>query len=133
MRSAQENPNVAALTQNCGFLSNLMRIYLHEDVAYAGRFVSKGLSDVSEHQASRVLRKHGIHLQRRRTWCIRTGLQSAKKATDIVGLHLSPPENAVVISVDEKPVIQTVQAAQEYLRLPTAKAMTGYNHQYRCH
>jgi hypothetical protein len=27
----------------------------------------------------------------------------ARKAADIVGLYLAPPENAVVICVDEKP------------------------------
>jgi len=36
----------------------------------------------------------------------------AQKAADIVALYLQPPENAVVLSVDEKPHIQALERAQ---------------------
>ena len=100
---------------------------------WTGNLVSKALGDVSEHQVWRVLRKHGIHLQRRHSWCISTDSQFTEKAADIVGLYLSPPENAVVIGVDEKPAIQALERAQGYLRLPSGKAITGYNHEYKRH
>ena len=100
---------------------------------WTGNLVAKALGDVSDHQVWRVLRKHGIHLQRRHSWCISTDPQFAEKAADIVGLYLSPPENAVVISVDEKPAIQALERAQGYLKLPNGKAITGYNHEYRRH
>jgi len=35
------------------------------------------------------------------------------RGSDIVGLYLSPPDNAVVISVDEKPAIQALERAQK--------------------
>ena len=101
--------------------------------AWTGKLVSNALGDVSEHQVWRVLRKHGIHLQRRHSWCISTDPQFAEKAADIVGLYLSPPDNAVVISVDEKPAIQALERAQGYLKLPNGKAITGYNHEYKRH
>jgi len=100
---------------------------------WTGNLVAKALGDVSKHQVWRVLRKHGIHLQRRHSWCISTDPQFAEKAADIVGLYLSPPESAVVISVDEKPAIQALERAQGYLKLPNGKAITGYNHEYRRH
>jgi len=100
---------------------------------WTGNLVAKALGDVSDHQVWRVLRKHGIHLQRRHSWCISTDPQFTEKAADIVGLYLSPPENAVIISVDEKPAIQALERAQGYLRLPNGKAITGYNHEYRRH
>ena len=100
---------------------------------WTGNLVAKALGDVSEHQVWRMLRKHGIHLQRRHSWCISTDPQFTEKAADIVGLYLSPPENAVVISVDEKPAIQALERAQGYLKLPNGKAITGYNHEYRRH
>ncbi len=100
---------------------------------WTGSLVAKALGDVSEHQVWRVLRKHGIHLQRRHSWCISTDPQFAEKAADIVGLYLSPPENAVVISVDEKPAIQALERAQGYLKLPNGKAIAGYSHEYRRH
>ncbi len=39
---------------------------------WTGRLVAKALGDVSPHHVWRVLRRHGIHLQRRRSWCIST-------------------------------------------------------------
>jgi transposase len=100
---------------------------------WTGKLVSKALGDVSKHHVWRVLRKHGIHLQRRRSWCVSTDPQFAEKAADIVGLYLSPPENAVVICVDEKPAIQALERAQGYLRLPNGKAISGYGHEYKRH
>jgi hypothetical protein len=79
------------------------------------------------------LRKHEIHLQRRRSWCVSTDPQFAPKAADIVGLYLNPPENAVILCVDEKPGIQALERAQGWLRLSDGKALTGYNHEYKRH
>jgi transposase len=81
----------------------------------------------------RVLRGHGIQLQRRRSWCISTDPQFAQKAADVVGLYLDPPENALVLCVDEKPHIQALERAQGYLRLPNGRALTGFSHEYRRH
>lgn len=100
---------------------------------WTGPFVAQRLGDVSSHQVWRVLKLHGIHLQRRRSWCISTDPQFAAKAADIVGLYLDPPENAMVLCVDEKPHIQALERAQGWLRLPNGKALTGYNHQYKRH
>jgi transposase len=80
-----------------------------------------------------VLRRQRISLARRRSWCISTDPQFAPKAADIVGLYLDPPENAVVLSVDEKPHIQALERAQGWLRLPDGKALTGFNHEYKRH
>jgi transposase len=98
-----------------------------------GPLVARALGDVSAHQVWRVLRKHGVQLQRRRTWCVSTDPQFAEKAADIVGLYLDPPENAVVISVDEKPSIQSLERAQGWLRLPDGKAVRGHTHEYKRH
>ena len=43
------------------------------------------------------------------------------KAAEIVGLAMNPPENAVVLSVDEKPSIQALERAQGYLKLPNGR------------
>src|SRR5664279_4675508 len=59
--------------------------------------------DASVHAVWRVLRREGIYLQRRRSWCVSTDKEFAPKAADVVGLYLNPPLNAVVLSVDEKP------------------------------
>jgi transposase len=98
-----------------------------------GRLLAQALGDVSKHQVWRVLRRHGVHLQRRRSWCISTDPEFAPKAADIVGLYLDPPDNAVVLCVDEKPAIQALERAQGYLKLPNGQALLGFGHEYRRH
>lgn len=55
-----------------------------------------------------ILRIEGICLARRRSWCVSRDPDFAAKAADVVALYLSPPENAIVFSVDEKPSIQAI-------------------------
>jgi len=98
-----------------------------------GPLIARCLGDVSQAQVWRVLRRHGIQLQRRRSWCVSTDPQFAVKAADIVGLYLDPPENAVVLSVDEKPSIQALERAQGYLKAPNGRAITGQSHEYTRH
>jgi transposase len=101
---------------------------------WTGKQVAKRLGgDVTAHQVWRVLRRHTIHLQRRRSWCVSTDPEFAPKAADIVGLYLDPPENAVVVCVDEKPHIQALERAQGWLKLPNGRAVTGFNHEYKRH
>jgi transposase len=98
-----------------------------------GRLLAEALADVSADQAWRILRKYKIQLQRRRSWCISTDPEFGPKAADIVGLYLNPPENALLLSVDEKPHIQALERAQGYLRLPNGKAVNGFSHGYKRH
>jgi transposase len=46
---------------------------------------------------------------------------------------LHPPENAVVVCVDEKPHLQVLERAQGWLRLPNGKALNGFSHCYKRH
>ena len=98
-----------------------------------GRLVAEALGDVSDDQVWRVLRRHRISLQRRHSWCLSTDPEFAAKAADIVGLYLAPPQDAVVLCVDEKPSIQALERAQGYLRLPDGRALTGFSHEYKRH
>ncbi len=100
---------------------------------WTGGLVAQSLGDVAASHVWRVLRKHGIHLQRRRSWCISTDPQFAQKAADVIGLYLYPPENAVVLCVDEKPAIQALERAQGWLRLPNGEALRGFGHEYKRH
>jgi len=98
-----------------------------------GALLARHLGDISKHQIWRVLRQHEIALARRRSWCISTDPCFAKKAADVVGLYLQPPDNAVVLAVDEKPHIQALERAQGWLKLPNGKALTGFSHNYQRH
>ena len=100
---------------------------------WTGKLLAGVLGNVSHHKVWRILQRHGIHLQRRRSWCISTDPQFAPKAADIVGLYLDPPQNAVVICLDEKPAIQALERAQGWLRLPDGQALRGFSHEYKRH
>jgi transposase len=81
----------------------------------------------------RVLRKEGICLQRQRSWCVSTDKEFATKAADIVGLYLNPPENALVISVDEKPSIQALERSTGYVETDSGKIVRGFKSTYKRH
>jgi transposase len=100
---------------------------------WTGSLLATRLGDVSADQVWRTLRRHGISLRRRRSWCISTDPEFAAKAADVVGLYLDPPENALVICVDEKPSIQALERSQGWLRLPDGRALTGFAHEYKRH
>jgi len=101
--------------------------------SWNGKLLAEALGDIPADQVWRILRRNGIQLQRRRSWCISTDPEFAPKAAEIVGLYLDPPENAIVLCVDEKPHIQALERAQGYLRLPNGTAVRGQNHEYKRH
>lgn len=68
----------------------------------------------SKHAIWRLLRSQRISLARKRSWCVSTDPCFAAKAADVVGLYLGPPENALVVCVDEKPNIQALERSTGY-------------------
>jgi transposase len=87
----------------------------------------------SGHAVWRVLRREGIYLQRRRSWCVSTDKEFAPKAADVVGLYLNPPFNAVVLSVDEKPSIQVIERTSGYVETDSGKVVRGLKSTYKRH
>lgn len=87
----------------------------------------------SVHAVWRVLRKEGICLSRQRSWCVSTDPEFAAKAADIVGLYLNPPDNAFVISVDEKPSIQALERSTGYVQTDNGKIVRGFKSTYKRH
>ena len=65
-----------------------------------GRLVAEALGNVSDDAVWRVMPKHDLHFDRRQSWCVSTDPEFSRKASEIVGLYLNPPENAIVFSVD---------------------------------
>src|SRR5580693_6759493 len=89
--------------------------------------------DSSVHAVWRVLRREGIYLQRRRSWCVSTDKEFAPKAADVVGLYLDPPVNALVLSVDEKPRIQAIERTSGYVETDSGKVVRGLKSTYKRH
>ncbi len=98
---------------------------------WSGPLIAAALGDVHEQQVWRFLRAQKIDLGGRKSWCESDDPAFAAKAADIVGLYIAPPENAIVICVDEKPSIQALERAQGYLKLPNGRALSGQSHDYK--
>jgi len=78
-----------------------------------------------------IMRKEGIQLQRKRSWCVSTDPEFAAKSADIIGLYLNPPERAIVLSVDEKPSIQALERKIGYVKTSSGKVVKGLQSTYK--
>src|SRR6202023_2452965 len=79
---------------------------------WTGPLLATALSDVDVQYVWRLLRAQKIDLAGRKSWCESNDAAFVAKAADVVGLYMAPPENAIVICVDEKPSIQALERAQ---------------------
>jgi transposase len=68
-----------------------------------------------------MLRAAKLQPHRTRTFTFSPDPDFEAKLLDIVGLYLNPPENALVLSVDEKPGIQALDGTQPLLPLHAKK------------
>ena len=79
-----------------------------------------------------VWHKHGLKPYRTRTFKLSGDPHFVEKVRDVVGLYLSPPEKALVLSVDEKSQIQALDRTQP--GLPMKKGRCGtMTHDYKRH
>src|SRR4051812_44557902 len=64
---------------------------------------------------ARAWRDYGVQPWRSGTFKFSTDPELVAKVTDVVGLYLEPPENAIVLCVDEKSQIQALDRTQKML------------------
>jgi len=64
---------------------------------------------MSQTAVSRIWRAFGLRPHRAETFKLSSDPAFVEKVRDIVGLHLAPPERALVLCVDGKPQIQAAQ------------------------
>jgi len=87
---------------------------------------------VSHMTVCRVWRTFGLKPHLRDTFKLSTDPFFVEKVRDIVGLYLNPPENALVLCVDEKSQCQALERSQPTLPLGFGYA-EGYTHDYVRH
>jgi transposase len=100
---------------------------------WSAPLLSAALGDIHVQYIWRFLRAQKIDLTGRKSWCVSNDPNFVAKAAEIVGLYMAPPENAIVLAIDEKPSIQALERAQGYLKFPNGRAMTGQSHDYTRH
>lgn len=87
---------------------------------------------VSPWHVAQVWKAADLRPNRIRTFKISRDPQFAEKVTDVVGLYMNPPTNAVVLSVDEKTQIQALNRTQPMLPLKPGMVSTR-THDYTRH
>ena len=90
---------------------------------------AQGLSKAT---VQRIWSAHGLQPHRTKRFKLSKDRRFAEKLTDVVGLYLNPPDQALVLCVDEKSQIQALQRTQP--GLPMKKGRCGtMTHDYKRH
>ena len=77
---------------------------------------------ISHMMVARVWARAGIRPHRMRRYMVSDDPQFEKKAADVIGLYLKPPQHAVIFSVDEKTAIQALDRLDPVLPLSKGRA-----------
>ncbi|WP_229742035.1 IS630 family transposase, partial [Kocuria dechangensis] len=70
---------------------------------------------------AKAWREYGVHPWRAGTFKFSTDPELVAKVVDVVGLYLAPPDNAVVLCVDEKSQIQALERTAPSLPMQPGK------------
>jgi len=87
---------------------------------------------ISHDSVSRIWRAFGLKPHRADTFQISTDPYYIEKVRDVAGLYMSPPENALVLCVDEKSQIQALERSQPVLPMRSGKP-EGHTPEYYRH
>jgi len=77
---------------------------------------------ISMSSVGRIWKSHGLKPHRVATFKLSNDKAFAEKLEAIVGLYMSPPENAIVLSCDEKSQIQALDRTQPGLPMKKGRA-----------
>ena len=89
-------------------------------------------SGISKSSVHRYLHLFSVKPHRSETFKLSTDAFFIEKLRDVVGLYLNPPENALVLSVDEKSQMQALERTQPMLPLGLGY-VEGVTHDYKRH
>ncbi len=105
---------------------------LEEKPKAATHWSTRGMAKavgLSQTAISRVWRAFGLKPHLSETFKLSTDPFFVEKVRDVVGLYMSPPENAIVLSVDEKSQVQALDRTQPLLPMTPGQAERG-THDY---
>jgi len=85
---------------------------------------------VSKSTISNIWRSHNLKPHRTKTFKLSRDPKFLEKLTDVVGLYLNPPDQAIVLCVDEKSQIQALNRTQPGLPLKKGRCGT-MTHDYK--
>lgn len=103
-----------------------------EGQTHWSRATMAAATGLSESTIGRIWREHGLKPHRVETFKLSNDPRFVEKLEDIVGLYLSPPEHAIVLSCDEKSQIQALDRTQPGLPMKVGRCGT-MTHDYKRH
>jgi transposase len=99
-----------------------------QDTHWSTRSMSQAVG-MSQSAISRIWRAFGLKPHAVETWKLSTDPQFIEKVRDVVGLYLAPPENALVLAVDEKSQMQAIDRTAPILPImPTTPARMTHDY-----
>ena len=111
----------------------IVRTTLEQKPAAATQWSRASMSaeaGVSSSTIGRIWKEHGLKPHLIKTFKLSNDKRFAEKLEDVVGLYLNPPENAIVLSCDEKSQMQALDRTQP--GLPMKKGRCGtMTHDYK--
>ncbi|MCA1680883.1 MAG: IS630 family transposase [Actinobacteria bacterium] len=114
-------------------VSEIVRLTLHEkpeaETHWSCRSMAKA-QGVSPATVQRIWSARGLKPHRVTTFKLSNDKRFEEKLVDVVGLYLNPPENAIVLCMDEKSQIQALDRTQASLPIKKGRAGT-MTHDYK--
>jgi transposase-like protein/transposase len=113
----------------------LMRKVLHSRPANATHWSVRSVAahtGISKSTVARYFALFGLQPHRTKSFKLSTDPFFVEKVRDVVGLYLNPPENALVLCVDEKSQIQALERTQPVLPMGLGY-LEGVTHDYYRH
>jgi transposase len=99
-----------------------------EDTHWSTRSMATS-TGMSQSAVSRIWRAFGLKPHAIETWKLSTDPLFVDKVRDVVGLYMSPPENALVLAVDEKSQMQAIDRTAPILPvMPTTPARMTHDY-----
>lgn len=99
-----------------------------QDTHWSTRSMAQA-AGMSQSTVSRIWRTFGLKPHAIETWKLSTDPQFVDKVRDVVGLYMSPPENALVLAVDEKSRMQAIDRTAPILPImPTTPARMTHDY-----
>jgi transposase len=114
-------------------IERVVRLTLHEtppgETHWSCRSMAKR-AGVSSSTVQRIWSGRGIKPHQVKTFKLSNDPKFEQKLVDVVGLYLNPPENAIVLCMDEKSQIQALDRTQPGLPIKPGRAGT-MTHDYK--
>jgi len=114
-------------------VEEIVRLTLHEKPAGQTHWSLRTMAErtgVSKDTVRRVWVARGLKPHQVKTFKISNDKKFEQKLIDVVGLYLNPPDNAVVLCMDEKSSVQALDRTQPSLPMKKGRAAT-MTHDYK--